>query len=193
VWVLAVLGALAGALPAQGQPTPDRRFGVLGRQATGPSVVAILADLGAGTVRFHFTFEGNDPDPTPLLSAGVAVVITFKNRDAANVDTTYGTPSQWPNAGFPYLSRAAYQHDVTAALTPILPLVASGAQVWAQCENEAFDATEKPGFPFWRGTDQQYLAQLAAFADCWWPPWRQSIGEAPEGLGGSITRPHRAA
>jgi hypothetical protein len=163
--VVASATLLAGALAAQGQPAPDRRFGVLGSQATGPAAAAILADLGAGSVRFHLTFEGNDPDPTPLLSAGIAVVITFKNRDAANVDTTYGTPSQWPNAGFPCLSHAAYQQAVTAALTPILPLVASGAQVWEQCENEAFNATEKPLFPFWRGADQQYLTQLAAFTE----------------------------
>jgi hypothetical protein len=100
------------------------------------------------------------------------VVITFSNADPGNVDTTFGTPQQWPGAGFPFRSRAAYQQRVRETLLPLVPYLDTGRRLYAQAENEIGEAsiltaTELNGATvdtkYWRGTTDQYLIQVSAF------------------------------
>lgn len=141
------------------------RFGVLagGSVASQPEVVAAITDLGGGWVRVNNHLDGRGPNVKPLLDAGLNLVITFNNSDATNLDTTYGTAAQWPNAGFPFKSRVTYQQDIRNALAAVLPYVQPGRLVWVQCENEVSDASQNPSSRYWRGTLEQYLTQLQAF------------------------------
>src|SRR5207244_2416964 len=72
---------------------------------------------------------------------------------------------QWSRAGFPYLSRTAYQESIRALLSPALPYIAGGQHVEVQCENEAGDVEFNASSTFWRGDTTQYLAQLSALYD----------------------------
>lgn len=141
------------------------RFGVItgAAVASQPQVVKLLTDLGASWVRINFHLDDKDPDYTPLLEAGINLIITFNNADPTNIDTTYGTPKEWPNAGFPFKSKQVYQQRVRAALAPALPYLSQGRQVWVQAGNEITDASINPKAPYWRGTTDQYLNQLQAF------------------------------
>jgi len=121
-----------------------------------------VTDVGATWVRLNLSLNANDADYTPFLAAGLNVVLTLTNRDPSNADTTYGSLQQWPNAGFPYRSRDAYQQRVRDAIASALPYVAAGRQVIVQCENEVGDVTQNPSSTYWRGTTDQYLAQLSA-------------------------------
>jgi len=121
-----------------------------------------VTDAGASWVRLNLNLNPNDQDYTVFLAAGTNVVLTMNNRDPSNVDTTYGSLSEWPRAGFPYRSRAAYEQRVRDAVAAALPYVAAGRQVIVQCENEVGDVTQNPSSTYWRGTTDQYLAQLSA-------------------------------
>ncbi|HEY3131541.1 MAG TPA: hypothetical protein VGL91_18945 [Acidobacteriota bacterium] len=139
-------------------------YGVLasGDNAARPDVVNYVTDLGASWVRLNLLLDGQDQNFKLFLDAGINLVLTTTHRDASNVDTTYGTLSQWPNAGFPFKSRSTYQQRITDVLAPVLPYLASGRQLWVQCENEIGDASVSADSKYWRGTTDQYLTQLQA-------------------------------
>lgn len=139
------------------------RLGVHAGPGKRPDTIDHLTELGARWGRLNISLDGASPDFKSFLDAGVNVVITFNNADPTNADGTYGTPAQWPNAGFPYKSKAVYQQRIRDTLTPLLPYLAVGRQIWIQCENEVGDAAIAPNGRYWRGTTDQYLAQLQAF------------------------------
>jgi hypothetical protein len=140
------------------------RFGVIiGGKGLVPNLIEILKDLGVSWVRVNSQLDGHDQDFARYLDAGINMVITFSNMDPANIDTRYGPPKEFPNAGFPFKSKEAYQSRIRDALAPVLPYIAAGRQVWVQCENEIGDAATNPKSRFWRGTADQYLTQLKAF------------------------------
>ncbi len=140
------------------------RFGVIiGGQGKMPGVVNILKDLGCGWARINNHLDGKGQDPATFLEAGINLVITFDNHDPSNMDTGYGSPEQFPHAGFPFQSKETYQNNVQEVLRPLLPYLKQGRKVWVQCENEISDAGRNKKSRYWRGTVQQYLIQLNAF------------------------------
>ena len=141
------------------------RFGVLISGGRRPDIASYLTDLGADWARVNLSLNGDDPDLRPLLDAGVNLILTISNRDPSNADTAYGSLEEWPNAGFPYRSRDAYQNRVAAVLEPLLPYLDQGWQVWVQAENEVGDAALNPKSKYWRGDTDQYLAQLSALRE----------------------------
>lgn len=143
------------------------RFGVITGVAVAsqPEVINIYKDLGAGWVRINFHLDGKDTDYRPLLEAGINLVITFNNADPTNIDTTYGAPKEWPNAGFPFKAKAVYQQRIRNALAPALPYLSKGRQVWVQADNEITDASINPKAAYWRSTTAQYLNELQAFQE----------------------------
>lgn len=168
--VVLVMALVAGVPQAAARKTgaapPHGRFGVLaGGVSDAARVVPVLQQLHSSWVRVNEHLDGRAPDFTPYLRAGIDLVITFNNADPANVNTTYGSRAQFPGAGFPFQSRERYQRQVREALAPVLPYLRRGRQVWAQCENEITDAGVNPRSRFWRGTLDQYVAQLEAFAE----------------------------
>lgn len=122
----------------------------------------VITDTGSSWVRLNVNIGTNDQDFAQPLGAGVNVILTLVNRDPANIDATYGTPQQFTKAGFPYKTRSVYEQRIRDTLTPALPYIAAGRQVYVQCENEAGDVNLNPGSSFWRGTTDQYLTQLSA-------------------------------
>lgn len=162
--VLALAGA--GTVPAAATAAAPTAFGVdVGGAGLAPGVVPNLTRLDASWARVNDLLDGTPQDFARFLDAGVSLVITFTNRDPANVATTYGTPSEWPQAGFPFASEDAYRADVRAVLEPLVPYLDRGLHIWAQSENEVGDASVNPGTVYWRGTTDQYLAQLSALGD----------------------------
>ncbi len=157
-WVL-IGGSVSVAAAAE-----EGRFGVIvGGKGKLPNLVDVVQDLGADWVRMNYSLGEKNQDPRRFFEAGIHVVMTFNNTDPTNIDTSYGTLDAFPNAGFPFKSKRIYQESVRAALKPLLPYLAKGAQVWAQCENEVGDASLNPKSRYWRGTMDQYLVQLDAF------------------------------
>ncbi len=167
VWALLALLVAHGPLLGARMAADDRGgFGVMvGGVPGGPSLVGVLQDLHASWLRVNDHLDGRGPDVRSYLQSGLGVVVTFNNADPVNVDTTYGSPAQFPNAGFPWRSKTRYQQRIRDALTPLAALARGGGQVWAQCENEISDAGVNPRSRFWRGTIDQYLAQLDACAE----------------------------
>ena len=141
------------------------RFGVFASYGRNPGTISNALDLGAAWVRLNCDLDGNDPDFKSFLDAGFNLIITCSHRDTTNCATTYGTLAEWPNAGFPYKSRAAFQARITAMLAPVLPYLALGRQVWVQCENEIGDAALIPTARFFRGTTGEYVTNLTAFSE----------------------------
>lgn len=140
------------------------RFGVaIGGKGLLPSIVETLQDLGVSWVRANEHLDGQGQDLKRFLQAGINVVITMDNHDPSNIDTTYGTLKEFPNSGFPFKSKEIYQERIRKVLTPLLPYLKKGRQIWAQCENEVGDASVNPKARYWRGTMDQYLRQLEAF------------------------------
>lgn len=117
----------------------------------------IVNDLGAKWVRINVNLGRSQPDPRWYLDKDINVILTISNRDGNNADPTYGTPAQWPQAGFPYLSADRYSSELRSVITPLVPAVSAGRQVWVQCENEVFDASIVSQSRYWRGTTAQYL------------------------------------
>ena len=145
--------------------SPDaNRFGVfISRYETAsPEVVNAVKESGAAWVRINLDLGPNSQDYAPYLASGINVVLTICNQDPTNIVTTYGTLQDWPYASFPYESREKYMDEVSTALKPALPYLKKGQQVWVQAGNEIFDASKYPKNYYWRGTDEQYLAQLEA-------------------------------
>lgn len=147
-------------------PSPSR-FGVfVSRQdvAARPEVVNAAKELGAGWVRINLDLGANTQDYTQYLASGINVVLMVSNQDPSNIVTAYGTPQEWPNAGFPFKSQAQYQQQVRSLLQPALTYLKQGRQVWVQGGNEIFDASVDPKTKslYWRGTQAQYLDQLQA-------------------------------
>jgi len=124
--------------------------------------VSAAQQLGACWVRTNADLGEADPEYTSYLEAGLNVVLTVRNRDASNIDTTYGTPEEWRSASFPYLTKATYKRQVHVLLQPALSYLESGQQVWVQGGNEVFDASTAPKTLYWRGTMDQYLAEEQA-------------------------------
>lgn len=145
--------------------TSATSYGVIaGRNASDDQVLPIIKDLGVQTLRVNYHFgDSQNPDLVKLLANGFDLVVTFKYDKSSNIVTTYGTPAQWPSAGFPYKDKAEYEQDVQAVLRSVLPYLAKGRKVYVQCENEVSDASVSPKVKYWRGTMQQYLLQLTAF------------------------------
>ena len=125
----------------------------------------LVVNSGASWVRLNLSLNANDQDYTPFLAAGLNVVLTINNRDPSNADTTYGTLQQWTRGGFPYKSRSAYEQRVSETLAPALPYLARGRQVLVQCENEVGDVAVNANGIYWRGTTDQYMAQLSGMAE----------------------------
>ncbi len=157
----ATLQALPSAGPA---PTPvNNHFGVfVSREdvAAGSDFVSAARELGAGWVRINVDLGVSSPDYTRYLDNGINVILMISNRDPANAIQNAGSLKDWPMAGFPFQSKEKYQQDLRSFLQPSLPYLAQGRQVWVQAENEAEDVTLDPKELYWRGTDDEYLAQL---------------------------------
>jgi N-acetylglucosamine-6-sulfatase len=150
---------------AQTSTLGPNRFGVfVGRLDSIESLDAVSAaqQLGVSWVRTNVDLGVANPDYISYLEAGINVVLTVRNRDLSNIETTYGTPQDWRAASFPYISKATYQQQVQALLQPALSYIQSGLQVWVQGGNEVFDASETSNSLYWRGTLEQYLAQQQA-------------------------------
>ncbi len=145
-------------------PSPQNPFGAMisGEDIVRPEIIQIVNELGAKWVRVNVSLGNRKQDYGPFLEAGINLVLTIRNNDPSNADTTYGTVNDWPRAGFPYLDKGKYQQSVRDVLTPLLPYLANGAQVWVQAENEVGDAALNPKGVYWRGTTDQYLNQLRA-------------------------------
>jgi hypothetical protein len=140
------------------------KFGVIiGGQGKVPDMVGILKDLGVSWVRVNNHLDGKCQDISRFLEVGINVVITFSNRDPSNLDTAYGSPKEFPNSGYPFKSKEIYQDKIRKALTPLLPYLKQGREIWVQCENEVSDASLNQKARYWRGTTEQYLTQLDAF------------------------------
>ncbi len=139
------------------------RFGVQASMGKRPDTLADVTDLGGKWMRLNAPLDQSLPDFQSFLDGGQNLVITMVNRDPTNIDTTFGTAGTWPNAGFPFQSKQLYQQRIRDLLSPLLPSIAAGRQVWLQCENEIGDASISPGSRYWRGTIDQYLATLDAF------------------------------
>ncbi len=164
--VVAVAGVLALTGGGQPEPTPaaaatalSPKFGVHGSIPAGsgdPDVTPSLQELGAGWVRLNYDMDGILPDFARFLDAGVNIVITFQNRDPQNVADP-GDLITFPQGGFPYVDRTAYQNRIRDALTPLLPYLSSGRQVYAQFENEV-----GPFNTYWHAGLNAYLPQLSA-------------------------------
>ncbi len=163
--LLPLLHVLAVTWLAAENPSPCRFGVILGGKGRVPQLLEVVRDLGAECVRVNCRLGDSTHDVARFLDAGLDLVLTFDNSDSSNLDTHYGTRREWPNAGFPFQSKAAYQQRVREVLTPLKPFLASGRRVWAQCENEIGDAAINPKSRYWRGTTEQYLAQLQAFRE----------------------------
>ena len=144
--------------------TGAKRFGVfISRYETAsPEVINAVKELGADWVRINLDLGPHSQEYVPYLAAGINVVLTICNQDPSNIITTYGTLQDWSFASFPYESREQYMDEVRTVLKPALPYLKKGQQVWVQAGNEIFDASKYPKNYYWRGTDEQYLAQLEA-------------------------------
>lgn len=139
------------------------RFGVLiGGQGRVPGIAEILKELGVGWVRINNHLDGKGGDIARFLEAGFDVVITFDNHDPDNIDTAYGPPREFPNAGYPFRSKKLYQQRIREVIKPLLPYLAAGRRIMVQCENEIGDASINRKARYWRGTTDQYLAHLQA-------------------------------
>ena len=151
------------ATPTPTSASSTNQFGVIisGQNIARPEIVSAAKDLGAGWVRLNLNLASSQ-DYTLFLASGMNVVLTISNQDPSNIVTTYGTLREWPNAGFPFKSETQYQQQIRTVLEPALPYLAQGQQVWVQAENEISDASVNPASSYWRGTDEQYLAQLQA-------------------------------
>ncbi|GEM_PF-1352548 len=159
---------LTSAWPVKFYRLRSTRISSLGAHASQgrrPDTVKYLKDLGASWMRVNAFLDGNDVSLTNFLEADINLVVTFAYRDPANVRTDFGTLSDWPNGGFPFRSKAEYQQGIRAALSPLVPYLAFGHQVWVQCENEIGDVSVAPQGRFWRGTTPDYLVQLEALFD----------------------------
>lgn len=156
--VRASLNAAQDELP---QATPSK-YGLIASSSRRPDAITYTTDLGAAWVRLNTNLNDPDPDFKGFLDAGVNVIITVNNQDPANIDTTYGTPSQWVHAGFPYRSKDVYQQRIRDLLTPLVSSLEAGREIWLQCENEIGDASVNPNAAYWRGTTDQYLTLLAS-------------------------------
>jgi hypothetical protein len=153
------------SIPAGGMENtdPPRPFGVIaGSEMSYAEALNLISDLGGKWVRINNNLDGKDQNLRMFLDANVNLVITFNNADPTNIETTYGTIAEWPNAGFPFKSKTGYQQRIQDSLTPILSYLPTG-KVWVQCENEASDASVNPNSRYWRGTTDEYLTQLQAF------------------------------
>jgi len=163
--LVATLVAVAPSAGAASSSTSRRasRYGVMVSGAVrDPAVVAPLRDLGVRWVRVNVPIGEAQPDVRMFLDAEVNAVLTIVHRDRSNLDTTYGTPTQWPKAGFPYRDRATFERELRDLLAPLVPSLDAGRRVWVQCENEIGDASIAKQSAFWRGTTDQYLTLLAA-------------------------------
>lgn len=152
-------------IPTLALATPSaNQFGVIisGQDVARPEIVNIAKDLGVKWVRLNVNLGRSNQEYTLFLASGINVILTISNEDPSNINTTYGTQQNWPNAGFPFKSRAQYQEQIREVLQPALPYLAQGREVWVQAENEISDASVNPASYYWRGTDEQYLAQLQA-------------------------------
>lgn len=158
-WLLTLALALCATV-ATAHP-----FGVQSSLGKRPDMPGYAVDLNAQWVRVNAALDGTDADLRPFLDAGLNLVVTFHNADPANVDTTYGAIQDWPNAGFPFKTKTRYQQDVRDFLTPLLPWLAQGRQIWVQAENEIGDVGAAADGVYWRGTTDQYLVLLAAFTE----------------------------
>lgn len=149
-------------------PTAKQAFiyGVIaGKNASDSSVMNILKDLGVTWLRVNYNFSGvKNPDLAVLLENDFHLVVTFNYNTTSNIDTTYGTLTEWPAAGFPFSDETKFRRDIQDALQPVLPYLDKGQLVYAQIENETADASLVPTAKYWRGTVAQYKRQLTAFA-----------------------------
>lgn len=166
--VLAMVLLIGACAPPAASPAPRGEAGygvVAGGPIVGSALLAVLRDLGARWVRVNAMLDPKAPrqDIRTLLDGGVNVVLTLNHRDAANIDTRYGSTREWPEAGFPYRSRETYQERVRALLAPYTRDMAE-QHLFVQIENEVGDAGESSvgGAKFWRGTTDQYLSLLDA-------------------------------
>lgn len=138
-------------------------YGVMVSAGIGSGNATAASDLGVSWVRANYDLDGKNPDKfKKFLDAGINVVMTVSNKDPNNMLTTRGTQAEWPNAGFPYKDKAAFQNDIRGFLTPYVPYLASGRQIMVQCENEITDDLKAR---FWRGTLDQYMELLSACYD----------------------------
>lgn len=135
---------------------------ISGENVAQPEILQLIQQSGAKWVRVNVGFNAEEQDYGLFLEAGINLVLTIRNNDPSNMDTTYGTLSEWPNSSFPYKDKAAYQERVRAVIAPLIALRANGTQVWVQAENEVGDAALSPKGKYWRGTTDQYLSQLQA-------------------------------
>ena len=152
------------AATASPHPNPFGFFVGKPNQAVNAKVGQPLKDIGnVGWVRLNVDLGVKGQDYTPYLAAGFNVILTIINQDPNNIVTDYGTLKDNPAAGFPFKQKDQYEQDVRALLQPALPYMQQGRQVWVQAENEEIDATVEKNAMYWRGTDDQYVAESQAF------------------------------
>ena len=130
------------------------RLGVHAGLGKRPDTIDHLTELGARWVRLNIGLDGTSPDFRSFRRR-VNVVITFNNADPTTPIARLTAFAQWPNAGFPYKSKAVYQQRIRDTLTPLLPYLSAAAR-------SGFNAKTRSAMPrspptgARRGTTDQY-------------------------------------
>lgn len=164
--IAAAVAIAAIATACTPAPPPANIFGVAASGGVRPDIPTDAHDLGAGWVRVNESLGVESADKViTLLERGLSVVVTVNNRDPKNVDTAHGSLSAWPQAGFPFLDRAAYERDLEDLLQPLVSHLTARRQVWVQDENEVSDVTVASSSIYWRGNIDQYLDMTHAFSE----------------------------
>lgn len=142
-------------------------YGVMASAGTRADGVTYAKDLGASWVRVNFKVDGKSSVTTALqyLDGGLNAVVTLTYQNSNNIDTTHGTVAEWPKAGFPYKDKALFESDIKKSIASLTPYLAKGRRIYLQYENEVSDVSYATNAAFWRGTTDQYLTSLAAFAE----------------------------
>ncbi len=162
-------GGQAGQLAPE-IPTATIRDGVMVSAGERPDSDDYAVELGAKWVRTNHDIERNAVTQNILLAtqvpkfldAGLNVLLTLSNQDDQNIDISFGTLTDWPNAGFPFLNETTYKESITTILEPLHAYLDQGRKIWVQCENEVGDASVNTENRYWRGTTDQYLLLMNA-------------------------------
>lgn len=142
-------------------------YGVMASAGGRADGATYAQDLGASWVRVNFNVDGKNSVSTAIkyLDGGLNAVVTLTYQNASNVDTTNGTVSDWPKAGFPYKDKSVFENDIKKSIASLTPYLSKGRTIYVQYENEVTDVGYAKNSAFWRGTTDQYLTNLSAFAE----------------------------
>src|ERR1041385_2637430 len=114
-----LVGGKEEAAPVFARP----QYGVHDSAGRDPADVSLITGLGASIVRINMGVAGPKANRTgaKFLDAGLDLVLTCNYVNPTNIDTTYGTPTQYPSAGFPALSGTFLTDDIAGMLTSLVP------------------------------------------------------------------------